>query len=653
MDYDFSGWATRANLRCSDGRIIMHDAFKDNDGKTVPLVWNHEHNDPSNTLGKVTLHNMDDGVYAYGYFNDTEKAHDAKIAVQHGDINALSICANQLQHNGNCVMHGNIREVSLVYAGANPGAFIDYVIEHGDKSESEATIYTGLAFDYGEIQHSDDSETEKKSESESIDESNDYAEIEHSDNKTVADVINTMTDEQKKAVYLSTALAMIGGGDIAIEHSSDESDDDSKIGDIINTLNEEQKNAALIMMAKALEISEETNKSEKDEGGNVMKKNIFENENRDDELVLEHSDELEIIGNAKSSSCGSLKSAIEKFARDHGSNDDMIKHGFDSIETLFPEYHDVKPGAPEIVGPDVAWVDAVMKRVHKSPYSRIRTRQADVAAVRAGGYKTKGSKKADAANTTFSGRTTDPQTIYIKDKLNRDDIIDITDFDVVAYQWAIMRQSLNNEIARAILVGDGRTADDEQKIDPVHVRPIWQDDEMYTIHVDVDTDAQKTELQGTDTGANFGENYIVAEAIITAALYAREQYKGSGAMSFWCTPHILNVMLLAKDMNGRRIYNSKADIAAALDVREIHTVEAFEGLTRTAGNSGEKTKELLGIFVNLSDYQVGAVRKGEITQFSDFDIDFNQEKYLIETRMSGALTHVKSAIALEKDVTVI
>jgi hypothetical protein len=316
---------------------------------------------------------------------------------------------------------------------------------------------------------------------------------------------------------------------------------------------------------------------------------------------------------------------------------------------LFPEFKDVKPGAPELLTNDQGWVGVVMQKVHKSPISRIRTRQADarIAELRAKGYE-KGKEKSVSGNIRLLNRTTDPQTIYRKDALNRDDIIDITDFDVVSYQYGIMRQNLNEEIALAVMIGDGREEGDADKIEETHVRSIYNDDELYTIHADVDIAAAKAELQGTNTGANFGDNYVYAEAIIRAALYSREKYKGSGTPDFYCTPHLLNVMLLARDMNGRRIYDSKADLAAALNVANIYTAEQFEGKTRKT-KKGE-TKKLLGIFVNLADYQIGSTKGGEITKFNQFDIDFNQEKYLIETRISGALTKVYSAIALEEPV---
>ena len=391
---------------------------------------------------------------------------------------------------------------------------------------------------------------------------------------------------------------------------------------------------------------DEEDDMEHSEGGEFMKHNVFDTEEMVNDNYLSHADEMRIVDLAKNKSIGTLQNAIEVYAEEN----DHLAHGIDSIETLFPEFKDVYPGAPELLTRDQGWVGVVMQKVHKSPISRIRTRQADARAeeLNALGY-TKGKKKKDGANIKLLKRTTDPQTVYRKDFLHRDDIIDITDFDVVEYQYQVMRMNLNEEIAKAIMIGDGREEGSDDKISEEHIRPIWTDDELYTIHYDVDIAGARAELQGTNTSANFSENYIYAEAIIKAALYSREKYKGSGSLDFYCTPHLLNVMLLARDLNGRSIYDSKSDLAAALNVGNIYTCEQFEGKTRTTTDT--KTKKLLGLFVNLSDYQVGSTKGGEITRFSQFDIDFNQEKYLIETRLSGALTRVFSAIALEEDIT--
>lgn len=602
-NFDFSGWATRANLKCSDGRIIRPDAFKHNDGQKVPLVWNHRHGDPSEVLGHALLENRGDGVYAYCKFNDTESGKTAKLLVQHGDVDQLSIYANQLKQQGPNVIHGNIREVSLVLAGANPGAFIDSEsIKHGEGSEEEGIIYTG-----------------------------EYISLEHSG------LGEYSTEEPKREVKDE------------LKHAEEEKMDENKktegektVADVFNTLNEEQKDVVYFMIGQALE---EAGVEDDSEGGNEdMKHNVFDIDERQGN-VLTHSDQGTIIEMAKSPSIGSLQHAMEIYAEDNA-----LQHGIDEIETLFPDYQLTNPGAPEMLERDQTWVGVVMNKAHKSPISRIRTRQADARAaeLRAKGYK-KGAQKTLSANLKLLSRTTDPQTIYRKDELHRDDIIDITDFDVVEYQYGLMRRNLEEDIAMAILIGDGREDVDADKISEDHIRSIWHDDELYTIHTDVDINAAKAELQGSDTSKHFGDNYVYAEAIITAALYAREKYKGSGNLDFFCTPHLLNVMLLARDLNGRRIYDSKSDLAAALNVGAIYTVEQFEGKTRTTEES--ETKKLLGLFVNMADYQIGSTKGGEITRFNQFDIDFNKEKYLLETRLSGALTKVYSAIALEEPVT--
>lgn len=372
-----------------------------------------------------------------------------------------------------------------------------------------------------------------------------------------------------------------------------------------------------------------------------MKHNVFDNEDTRDD-VLSHSDRMDILDLAKSKSVGSLRTAMQIYAEQN-----ELKHGIDNIESLFPDFKDLRPGAPERVTRDQGWVTVVMQKVHKSPISRIRTRQIDARKddIRAHGYQ-KSKRKISSGNMSVITRTTDPQTVYRTDALYRDDIIDITDFDVVEYQYATMRENLNEEVATAIMIGDGREPDDEMKISEDHVRSIWNDNDLYTIHYDVDIEKARAELQGSKTDMSFGENYIYAEAIIAAALYAREKYKGTGTPDFFCTPHLVNVMLLARDMNGRRIYNSKTDLAAALNVGNLYTAEQFEGKVRI-DDEAHKHK-LLGIFVNLADYTVGSTKGGEITRFDQFDIDFNQQKYLIETRISGALTRVYSAIALEK-----
>ena len=607
---DFTGWATRNDIKCSDGRIIRHNAFADCDGKTVPLVWNHQHNSPDNVVGHALLENRDEGVYTYGFVNATPMGQVAKEQLKHRDITQLSIYANQLKQRGADVIHGMIREVSLVLAGANPGAFIDSVLAHSDDEEFEATIYTGedITLSHGE---------DEQAESEDV--------IEHADEKKEDD--NVAEQEEKK---------------------TEDSSNDKTVSDVIDSMNDEQKTILYGLVAEALDAdeSDEDEDNDNSEGGNSeMKHNVFDTEEQNTENVLSHSDMNEIVRTAKANKM-SFKRVLEETVSENNS----LAHGIDDIESLFPEYRDIRPGAPEMITRDLTWVDQVMNKTHKTPFTRIRTRQADVRGddLRAFGYQ-KGKFKQQPGNIKLLTRTTDPQTVYRKDALHRDDIIDITDFDVVEYQYQVMKQNLSEELALAIMIGDGREDGDEMKISEEHIRPIWTDDDLYTIHYDVDIDGMKSELQGSATGQHFGENYIYAEAIIQSALYAREKYKGSGSLEFYCTPHLLNVMLLARDLNGRRIYSSKADLQAALNVTAIHTAEQFEGKTRTA--AGSKTKKLLGLFVNLSDYSVGHTRGGEITRFNQFDIDFNQEKYLIETRLSGALTRVYSAIALEEDVT--
>ena len=610
--YDFGGYATRNDLLCGDGRTIRKDAFKDNDGCTVPLVWNHDHNDPENVLGHALLENRSDGVYAYATFNDTDAGRAAKKLVQHGDVKSLSIYANRLKQVGGDVVHGTIRELSLVLAGANPGAFIDCVMSHSDSDEAEAlivgfdeniTIYHSDEFDGDVITHADDSENpDKKKENKGDEKMNKNGKMNENDDKTVAEVFDELTEDQKTVVY-----ALIGQ---ALEENGDEDDDEEGEGE-------------------------------------SMKHNLFDND-FEEANVLTHSDEEAIMDLARSSSVGSFKEAFTIFA-----NNNELAHGAvdgEVLDALFPDYKDVYPGEPETITDDQTWVGSVIAGVHKSPISRVRTRQLDARnrRNRAKGYK-KGKYKEEGTNVALLSRTTDPQTIFVKDKLNRDDIIDFTDFDIVDYNWRIMRQALNEEIATAIMIGDGRQEGEEDKISETHVRSIWNDDELYAMHYDVDIEAAKKKLQGTNTNANFSDNYIYAEAIIEAALYSREKYKGSGNLTFYCTPHLLNVMLLARDMNGRRIYSSKSDLQAALNVSSIQTVEQFEGLVRK--DAELKSHELLGIFVNLADYQVGSTKGGEITKFEQFDIDFNQQKLLLETRISGALTRVQSAIVLEKPVT--
>ena len=606
-DCDFHGYATKANLTCRDKRVIMPDAFKDQDGAKVPLCWGHQHNSVTNVLGHAYLENRADGVYAYGYFNDTDSGRAGKKLVDNGDVCALSIWANDLVQNGTNVVHGVIRELSLVLAGANPGAYIDSVMQHDDEATQEAEILFVLDKDNIQLAHADS------------DEDSEDAELQHADEEK--------TDSSEE----------------------DKKDDKETVQDVLNSMSEKQKNVLLALVAEGIAAGEETKKSDNNEEDNTMKHNVFDNDRQDEANVLSYTDQTAIINMAKTSTIGSLQHAMDLFAEQNP--DSVLAHGIENISQLFPDYKDVRPGAPEMLTTDQGWIQKVLKKVHKSPISRIRTRQADlrnIEELRAKGY-TKGALKGEVGNFKLIHRTTDPQTIYVKSKIDRDDIIDIQDFDVVQYLYNIDRMNLNEELATAIMIGDGREVGADGKIAEDKIRPIWQDDELYTIHADVDIDGMRASLQGTNTAANFGENYIYAEAVIQSLLYAREKYKGSGTPDFYCTPHLVNVMLLARDMNGRRIYDKVSDLAAALNVGEIITVEQFEGKTRTA--TGGKTKKLLGLMGNLADYSVGATKGGEITHFTDFDIDFNQEKSLLETRCSGANTRVKSFIALEEDVT--
>lgn len=624
---DFSGYATRNDLRCSDGRTILKDAFKSQDGQSVPLVWNHDHSDPTAVLGHALLENREDGVYAYCTFNDSENAMHMKETIKHGDIRSLSIWANRLkQTRDNCVVHGNIREVSLVYAGANPGAYIDSVMVHGDDSEENEN----LIINYDEhimLYHSDEDEPEEEEvEVEEIEEENEEEE------------------EPMKGDEINKEL----------EHAEDGG---KTVKELFNSamgkVSEDEQTAIYAVIGQALEETgaEEDDEVEHSEGGEeFMKHNVFDQEDVKKGSALSHAEQMEIISLAKQSNVGSLKQAMEIYADEILHSEDNVGV-FEDYEVLFPELELLKKGEPETLYKyDNGWVAPALAKIHKSPFSRIRTRHADarLAELKAKGYQKKGDQKTVMGQIKMINRETTPQTIYIKDSLHRDDIIDITDFSVVAYQWKQMRRVLDETMILAAMVGDGRELDDPDKISEEHIRPIWKDNEEYTIHHDVDIEKARTELQGTETGQHFGDNYIYAEAIITAALYSREKFKGTGTPDFYCTPHLVNVMLLARDLNGRRIYDSKADLAKALNCGSIVEVEHFEGLTRE--DKDGNTKKLLGLFVNLNDYTFGSTRGGEITKFEDFDMDFNLQKFMLETRLSGSLYKLKSAIALEEPV---
>ena len=626
--YDFSGWATRYNVKCSDGRTIMKDAFKHQDGASVPLVWNHNHNSPDNVLGKAFLEHRDEGVYAYCVFNGSESGQTAKELVKHGDVESLSIFAGQLRQHGpktdRFVEHGKLTEVSLVLAGANPEAFIESVMVHGEESEEDAIIYTGEQIS---LSHSDEEKEEK--ESTKVEE-----ETKKTEDKSVAEkfkeILNKLPEDEQDVVYAVVGSAL--GADDEDEDEGEGADDSAKHSD------------------------------ENEEGDDTMKHNIFDKETEKKDNVLSHADQASILALAKSSSVGSFQEAFAIYAEENellhadaasavGGFQQTSSDGSLTIDALFPEFKDLHTGAPELVTNDQGWISVVLAKVHKSPISRIRTGQVDIRnidALRAKGYK-KGDPKAVTGNFKLVRRTTDPQTIYVKNALHKDDITDITDFDYVSYLYNIDRMMLNEELATAIVFGDGRDDGDEYKISSDHIRPIWLDDDLYTKHVDIDYNAIKTELQGTEAGANFGTNFVHAEALVNTLLHAREDFRGTGTPDMLIDPSELNTMLLARDRNGRRIYSSKAELASVLNVGNIYTAEQMKGKTRETKDG--KTKKILCLVGNFADYSLGSTKGGEVSHFTQFDIDFNQQKSLLETRVSGATTKIYSFIAVEEDVT--
>lgn len=576
MKYDFSGWATRNNIRCSDGRTILKDAFKQHDGQTVPLVWNHQHNESANVLGHAVLENRDEGVYAYCTFNDTEAGKNAKLLVEHGDVTALSIYANQLKQKGSNVMHGTIREVSLVLAGANPGAFIDSVIRHGEFCEDEAVIYTGEELT---LQHADDPSDKADKKDKKGDDEVDNNE------KTIQDVFDTLNEEQKNVVY-----ALIGQ---ALEDKE---------------------------MAQSA-IEENENNIEEDGGEQEMKHNVFEGRETENNDVLSHDAMETILKDAKR--YGSLKESFLAHADDYG-----IKQ----IDWLFPDAKNVNM-PPDFIKRDDSYVQKVMRGVHHVPFSRIKSMHADITAeqARAKGY-IKGKLKKEEVFTLLK-RTTSPTTIYKKQKLDRDDVVDITDFDVVAWLKMEMRMMLDEEIARAILVGDGRSSSDDDKINEMCIRPIASDADLYCVKAPVSVAAAATEDD-------------IAKAFIRTVIKSRKEYKGSGSPTLFTTEDVITNCLLLEDKNGRVIYDTVDKLATALRVKEIVAVEVME-TAKTKVNEVEKP--LLAIMVNLVDYYVGADKGGAINMFDDFDIDYNQQKYLMETRCSGALVKPYSAVAVALD----
>lgn len=590
--YDFSGWATKNDLLCSVGLTIRRNAFKDNDGKTVPLVWNHDHNNPENVLGHALLQNRPEGVYVYGVFNDTDSGAAAKKILNHGDIVALSIWANRLKKQGGDVMHGDIKEVSLVLAGANPGACVEHVIQHGEEIEDMAIIYVG----------------------------EENAEICHSDVmfKPVDDADETLEHAEEK--------------------KEDESKDERTLKDVLETLNEEQQTAVYAIIAEALAEATEENENNDNEEDKPMKHNVFDQEGIQQEDVLSHSDTEAIFNDMRR--YGSLRDAVTA----HNVTDEQIMHavqdsagnsvtyGMADIDYLFPDARMIN-NTPGFISRKMDWVSIVMNGVHHTPFSRIKSVFANITNedARAKGY-TKGKKKLEEVFTMLK-RTTTPTTVYKKQKLDRDDVVDITSFDVVAWLKSEMRTMLDEELARAYLIGDGRVSSSDDKINEQNIRPIWTDDDLYTIKATVTATASST----TDD---------IAKSFIRTAIKARKDYQGSGNPILFTTEDILTDCLLLEDSTGRIIYDTQEKLATALRVSRIVTVPVMEGRTRT--DSQSKTHELMGIIVNLNDYNVGADKGGAVNMFDDFDIDYNQQKYLIETRCSGALTVPYSAIAIEK-----
>lgn len=626
--YDCSGWATKANMLCSDGRTIRKNAFEECDGKTVPVVWNHEHNDPNAVLGHAVLENRDNGVYAYISFNNTEAGQNAKTLVQHKDIDRLSIWANKLKQMGGDVIHGVIREVSLVLAGANPGAVIDSVMAHGDGSEEEAIIRCGEYIDFDdELTHSDEG---KKGETEvGTDNKEQKPAAKKNDEKTVADVFNTLTEEQKTVVYAMIGQALEEAGintddedkkEVKHADSEDDSaDSDETVADVFNTLTEKQKTVVYAMIGQALEdAGVDTDDVEHSEEGETdfMKCNVFDKEtNTQDQEILTHSEFQEIIGEARRR--GSLKDAF-------------LEHGITDIDTLFPDAQTIDK-TPGFIQRDNGWVAGVMAAVHKTPFSRVKSIFADITEdeARAKGY-IKGKQKKDEVFKMLK-RVTTPVTVYKKQSLDRDDMLDITDFDMIPWLKQEMRMMLDEELARAYLFGDGRSTSAEDKINEQNIRPVWTDDDVYTV---------KSEI--AITKATTAEEK--AQAFIKACIKSRKAYKGSGNPTMYMSEDMLTDCLLLEDKNGRVIYDTVEKLATRLRVNKIVPVPVMEGLSRI---KGANTHFLAGLYVNLTDYNVGTDRGGNVTMFDDFDIDFNKQKYLIETRCSGAMCKPYGAVAIE------
>lgn len=621
--YDFSGWATKCNIKCSDGRTIKPGAFKGDNGRTVPLVWMHMHDDPENVLGHAYLEDVPGkGTYAYCTLNNLPKARAVKEAVHNGDVTALSIYANQLQQDSaKNVMHGRIREVSVVLAGANDGAMI---LEHSDTDNADAVIYSNFGEDNisdeaGEvIEHADKDEEEKQEQKE------DKKMSEENTDRSVAEIYDNFSEEEKDAVAAIVGQALVNAG-----------------------------------------LSDEGDNEDEDEDDDMVEHSVFDQDQEYGSDFISHADQGEIIGLAKQPGMD-FQSALQNYLENerglsHADSADAVS-GFDdskavydgknSLELMFPDFKEAKDGMPQVIRNDQGWVTVVLNKVKKAPYSRVRTTQVDIRKLddlRAKGYK-KGTKKDLAGKYSLIRRTTDPQTVYVRSSLNNDDVADITDFDYVSYQYnEIDRPQLNEEVATAIMIGDGRDDSSPDKIFPDHIRPIWTDDDLYVKHVDVDIAAAKKALQGSDTSVHFGDSYIYAEAILEALLHAREtDWYGNGTSDMFCTPHLANQMMLARDFNGRRLYDNRSQLAAALDVGNIYTAEQFNDKIRT--DSKGKKHRLLAIVGNLQDYQVGSTKGGQIAHFTNFNLDFNQHQSLIETRLSGATISIYSFIVLEEPV---
>jgi len=664
MSYDFSGWATKNNILCTDGRTIRKDAFKECDGKTVPLVWNHQHNDPENVLGNALLHNEDEGVYAYCSFNETKKAQSAKLAVLHGDVDSLSICATHLKQNGGDVLHGEIKEVSLVLAGANSGAHIDEVIRHGEVSEGEAIIFMNEFIDLEHVDPDMKEEPEKESEEQSEEQNTETEvkseetnepekkteEVSHADNepepkieekheKTVADVVKSFNKKQKDLLYTFIGLALTDDGsedsddeDPDEANHADDSNDDSEetVEDIINTMTEEQKNVFYLLVGQARIEAEkadakhsdeeeeithnDSNNSENTEGGNNMEYNVFE-KTKENEEVLTHAEQIEILNDAKK--MGSLKEAV-------------LKHGITDISNAYPDYKNYT-NRPELIKENQNWVTTVMNGVHHTPFSRIRSIFADITPdeARAKGYA-KGTEKVEEVIALLK-RETPATTIYKLQKIDRDDVLDITDFDVVAWLKAEMKLKLDEERARAYLIGDGRGISAPGKIDETKIRPIWTMEDLFAVNAVFTVAANATTED-------------IAKGVIRAAVKGFDDYDGSGNTTAFIATDKLSDLMLLEDGFGHRLYKSKAELASAMLVDNVVGVPVMKNKTRTVSGA---TRVLDAIIVDLNDYNVGNDKGGQVNWFDDFDIDFNKLEYLIETRESGTLVKPNSAIVVE------